>query len=1372
MRRMNKCLSVILAIVMVAGVIHTAQLSGLGLPGIFVEARAENADDGDQSTTVKIVCFGQYPQALVTDEQLLEKLNLLPLDWTVYEYYSGRGSNYTAERSDYMFFSDVDYNGQCYRAVRFDGYRSMPTNRPTTAEHSYQDDNGYFANTVYWFRYEPIKWIVLDEESGLILSLYSVDSQPFNNQNPPFGRINGGLVNNWEISGLRQWIGGTFYETAFSEAEKAMIQTSLIANNGIGGTYNYQDTNDKVFLLSYEDVTTSYSDLFSNHQILIASGTEYAKSQGLQIFDTNSSIWYLRSPVSNTHYGVSGVYADGALAENGIGIDYSCIGTRPAINIDANLLQDLLNCESGEHVFSDWITTEQAGIFHSGSRERSCTVCGYTEKELINKTEIDINENPNYGLANLTVVNAQTLQPIGGATVTISTDTDGTGTFTTDAEGNISVILPVCKQTVSVYCGSYQTRNINFTIRPGINDLPSIGLSEYGIVDASITVTEMSYDEIVSAGIDVEAPANTHVFKYEVTLPYDPSIDFPSIAFYFNSEGKCVGGEAESSELPTGGFGTLPAYQAGEGYAIKLPDDTVVYAASEKMLLVIRGEAKWLKEMFDVEMIIMNNSLTDTIENCTATLDLPEGMSLAAMSEGEQNLTQTVEHIDEGACASVHWYLCGDEEGDYTIGATLEGTTMPFEEDFSSYFEADSAIHVYAGSAFALTFEVPDVTYYNEDAIIRITLENVSDRTIYNVTHSVEYLKQCRVTYVSDGNVDEETYSEASKLGYITIHEMDPGDKLVIELSANIMFDSQALKDMLENWIGAVDDIEKFCNLFDIAQKLADTVYNLFSALVTTFTSAVESLIALDDIETLDEAKHNAVKELTSTLTRFMGVFSSNDVDEIVLANKVVNSKAYSELIKFTDEDNEDMFTPINYWVETKDAAEILDIAGYLSTILVNAVGQDGKDKKKSFDIFDSIRTAIRAIPIYYVLAREECYATTLSGSTTEIPITITAYDNGKPQYFGVSDMSKYIYSLGIAAVGKVGVPGVFGMLGGFDAGDITGYDDAVEYIKATEAEIARVQAVSATGDVSFSAYVVKKETPSKSNKQTKMKASADDIDNYFTLSCDNDTAVYENGVLSFSGGGIIEIIPLSTSDGTLYIEDSNGNVFTYEIEVVPQHECDAEKTVTILTPTKTTNGYIAKCCSICGDVLDIEEITPCDEHTFGAWETVHEGSCVEVCVKSRKCSVCGYSETETAGFSGHSYGEWTVVKAPTCTTGGTEQRVCARDASHTETRTIDATGHRWGAWEVVAAPSCTQTGLEERVCANDASHVETREIAKTGHTDADGDGLCDDCGARVGGGSSEQQSNCACGQYHTGFFAPIIKFFHSIIYFFKNIFK
>lgn len=43
----------------------------------------------------------------------------------------------------------------------------------------------------------------------------------------------------------------------------------------------------------------------------------------------------------------------------------------------------------------------------------------------------------------------------------------------------------------------------------------------------------------------------------------------------------------------------------------------------------------------------------------------------------------------------------------------------------------------------------------------------------------------------------------------------------------------------------------------------------------------------------------------------------------------------------------------------------------------------------------------------------------------------------------------------------------------------------------------------------------------------------------------------------------------------------------------------------------------------------------------------------------------------------------------------------------------------------------------------------------------------CKHCGADLNGGN-----RCKCGKVHTGSFAWLIKFFHSIQYFFKNLFK
>ena len=73
--------------------------------------------------------------------------------------------------------------------------------------------------------------------------------------------------------------------------------------------------------------------------------------------------------------------------------------------------------------------------------------------------------------------------------------------------------------------------------------------------------------------------------------------------------------------------------------------------------------------------------------------------------------------------------------------------------------------------------------------------------------------------------------------------------------------------------------------------------------------------------------------------------------------------------------------------------------------------------------------------------------------------------------------------------------------------------------------------------------------------------------------------------------------------------------------------------------------------------------------------------------------------------------------KEPTCTEEGSYDEVtycelCKEELSR-KTITEDPTGHKWVDWEVVKKPTVTEKGTEQRVCANDPTHIETREIEK-----------------------------------------------------------
>ena len=62
---------------------------------------------------------------------------------------------------------------------------------------------------------------------------------------------------------------------------------------------------------------------------------------------------------------------------------------------------------------------------------------------------------------------------------------------------------------------NYNDNNITINISNTVQSIPRIGLSESPMVEGRLSVNEMTYGEIVEAGIDVDAPGNNHVFKYD-----------------------------------------------------------------------------------------------------------------------------------------------------------------------------------------------------------------------------------------------------------------------------------------------------------------------------------------------------------------------------------------------------------------------------------------------------------------------------------------------------------------------------------------------------------------------------------------------------------------------------------------------------------------------------------------------------------------------------------------------------------------------------------------------------------------------------------------------------------------------------------------
>lgn len=397
-----------------------------------------NSNGGGQNSgyqTGDIITFGSYPQSQVTDEETLEQLDAAEKNWQSYGYYSGTGEQHDGQMQpgDWMRYADIILDGAKYRAVTFDTYRPIHTDYQTSSSPgcTCQYSNGYLCGNIYYFRYEPLQWRVLDPEKGLVLCESIIDSQPFNNTSyvAPTGvyveywtddngiehefsfsypqcwqdETTSVYLSNYEKSSLRQWLINDFYITAFNEEEQNLIKETHLDNSPyqtedpLADLYmNCADTDDKIFLLSWHETLTpafgySSSDNSIDYNALYAYGTDYAKCQGLALSDMDEpdlrSDWWLRCPGSSLPFMIyDSEYGWKYVGDDSFDATDNCIGVRPAFCFKNGIpgtgdpTGGCITHTPGEPV-ETVLTPATCGEAGEKKITVKCTVCGETISE-------------------------------------------------------------------------------------------------------------------------------------------------------------------------------------------------------------------------------------------------------------------------------------------------------------------------------------------------------------------------------------------------------------------------------------------------------------------------------------------------------------------------------------------------------------------------------------------------------------------------------------------------------------------------------------------------------------------------------------------------------------------------------------------------------------------------------------------------------------------------------------------------------------------------------------------------------------------------------------------------------------------------------
>mgnify|MGYP000904350926 CR=1 FL=1 len=121
-----------------------------------------------------------------------------------------------------------------------------------------------------------------------------------------------------------------------------------------------------------------------------------------------------------------------------------------------------------------------------------------------------------------------------------------------------------------------------------------------------------------------------------------------------------------------------------------------------------------------------------------------------------------------------------------------------------------------------------------------------------------------------------------------------------------------------------------------------------------------------------------------------------------------------------------------------------------------------------------------------------------------------------------------------------------------------------------------------------------------------------------------------------------------------------------------------------------------------------------CTSHTYGSAVITKQPTCTSEGTKTKTCTKCNATVTETIAKLSHSY--TTTVVAPTCTVDGYTLHKCSVCGTSYKDNTTKATGHSYGSTVVTKQPTCTSEGTKTKTCTKCNATV-TETIAKLSHS-------------------------------------------------------
>ena len=450
---------------------------------------------------------------------------------------------------------------------------------------------------------------------------------------------------------------------------------------------------------------------------------------------------------------------DDQVATVGDAVRFDASGSRP----DAAITRYIWD-------FGDGTTGEGVGPAHSyaapGTYTAKLTAFIGTQSD-VDTAQIEVEPVPVAPGLQVTVTGGGAALP-GATALLVASD----GTRTSGLTGNDGTTrlqnLTDGSYTIYAVKSGYLPAKAAATIVDGRGTV-TVDLKAGDVATASVTSTPMTREEIVEAGIDVDDPANQNVVEFQVQLAFSTDTTFQG---YSNSNGfaTCPTFAEVVVSCSGGDSGWDVARFETSGYEVYVSNQVSTQGQRQLVWMVIPGKSKWLKEFFDVQLMVTNLAVGDdfVIDQGSARLTLPEGLSLAPTSS-PQSATVDFPAVPAGQSRTVDWFLRGDAEGEYPVSASYTGVLQPFGETISLDAQPTRPIHVWGGSAFKLSVDADDRADAGNPYHVTVGITNVADVPMYNV--SLELLKDGRKDYIYQPREQLAHFDDAIGPGETFSHE-------------------------------------------------------------------------------------------------------------------------------------------------------------------------------------------------------------------------------------------------------------------------------------------------------------------------------------------------------------------------------------------------------------------------------------------------------------------------------------------------------------------------------------------------------------------------------------------------------------------------